>query len=94
MNREVATIRGINSGWYIVNAHVYAKLTSKKTKATIEVIKLNPYKMIHKKIIIFEKMAQENTIVSFKIDKKGKVLETEFEFKKIFNVPAYYNNMY
>ena len=84
MNREIAALRGTINGWYIVNVHVYRKnrtidpadgvLRFIPTNATIELIQVNPYKMITGEELILVKQGQEVTVFAFRmID--GEVIE-------------------
>jgi len=72
INREIINIRGIEAGEYIVNLHYYGGPdSSKQVQTNLEVIKLNPFAIIHESSQVMKKRGQESTIVRFKMDNKG-----------------------
>ena len=86
INREVVTLRGIIPGEYIINTHVYNKESRSITKGEIEIIKLNPYKILYTKKVQFFSKGEELTIARIKINGKGEVIDLNFLPKK-FVVP-------
>lgn len=76
INREVASIRGILSGEYTVNLHMFAKRDSTEIPVVVEIIKVNPYELVHKQTIIMTSNNQEVTVVRFIIDRSGFVTST------------------
>ena len=82
LNREIVTLRGTYAGEYQVMLHVYARPFVKNTdggvkgdrvptKYTIEVIKINPYKVMYKGEGTYSRRWEEQSLVRFTIDKKG-----------------------
>jgi hypothetical protein len=74
LNREVMTIRGIVSGEYIVNNHLYSmKGQSAKgpMEVTTRVIKLNPYGEVHTGIVTLPVHGAEETVIRFTIGRDG-----------------------
>lgn len=72
INREVVDIRGFNAGEYTVNAHYYyCKDGYSPVETAVEVVKLNPYKVIYKGKHVLNKRGEEHTYVRFKINEKG-----------------------
>ncbi len=103
-NREIATIRGIIPGEYIVNAHMYCKNVCEKfntggeiikdaTPVTITIEKINPYQVVAIKTIMLEKSGDEKTACRFVIDKDGKV-ESVNELEKLLAVPELNQEQY
>ena len=86
INREVVTLRGIIPGEYIINTHVYNKDTKTITKGKIEIVRLNPYKILYTKQIEFFASGEELTIVRIKLDAKGKPQSFNFLPRK-FVIP-------
>ena len=67
------TIRGIIPREYVVNAHYYAnKAGAKKhVPCQIQVIKLNPYTLVHESEFILYSKGQEKTAVRFTVSDEG-----------------------
>ena len=47
LNREVVTLRGIVPGDYYVTAHLYTKREKEPTPVKIEVVQINPYRIVY-----------------------------------------------
>lgn len=83
INRETITLRGIVAGEYEVMIHVYNRefkgsgsgLGNERETGlvpyTVEVIKINPYRIVYAKEGFYEFDKQEISIVRFKVDKRG-----------------------
>ena len=75
-NREIAALRGTFKGWYIVNVHAYKKVKNQYeasesdiiTNARVELIQVNPYKLVTVKDLKIEKQGQEFTAFAFRLD--------------------------
>lgn len=78
-NREFVTIRKFLEGTYIINIHMYNKKTDIPTPVSVEVTKINPYEVIVSKTILLDKKGQEETVVSFDIDKQGNIFNISEE---------------
>jgi hypothetical protein len=76
INREVLTIRGIAPGEYTVNLHVFRKNDSLPTEAEIEVIKINPYVIVHKSKVTLTEWNEEITVIRFTVNADGAVVNT------------------
>lgn len=74
-NEEVVSFRGVVKGENIVNVHVYRKADNGPIEATIELIKVKPYKQIVVKKKIFTATGEEKTAFRFKTDKNGEITE-------------------
>ena len=85
LNREVVSVRGIVPGWYVVNVHMYGKNSKKATDAVVEVIKVNPYTVLDKFSLVLTKHGEEHTIVRFKIDALGNMIDKNRLSKKLFS---------
>ncbi len=96
INREMATIRAIVPGRYVVAAHVYAArsragdnglLVDADPKlpyeATLEVVKLNPRltEVLKSKVMLTER-GQEAVFAAFEVDADGKVSDVELNPRK------------
>ena len=89
LNREIAALRGTLEGWYIVNVHVYRKNkmvdpedgVSKfiPTKAAVELIQVNPYRVKVMHELVVDRQGQEFTLFAFRLNDKGEVIETKKE---------------
>jgi hypothetical protein len=76
-NSEVITIRGVSSGEYVVNVHLYTKNADFEiaTPVEVEIIKLNPYSRVLKKNILLPNTGSEATICRMVLDQDGEVKE-------------------
>jgi len=74
-HEEIVSFRGVTEGENIVTVHVYLKKDEKPIKATIQLLKIKPYKEIRKKEIIFESTGQEKTAFRFRTTKEGEITE-------------------
>lgn len=84
LNREIVNIRGFHSGEYIVNIHYYGGPEAYKTvNANVEVIKLNPFSIVHESSQELFKRGQEKTIVRFTMDGQGHYSDINFLKKTI-----------
>ena len=78
-NKEVASLRGVHEGEYLVNVHVYNKKpwkdsSMKPSNIRVELIKLNPYDEVTQAEFIATKRGQEFTAFHFTLDKDGEVI--------------------
>ncbi len=73
INREVVSIRGFQKGEYIVNAFYYnnGDKANVRNKVSIELIKINPFKVIYQGSKEFVEEGQEETFVRFTMDEDG-----------------------
>jgi len=83
INRETITLRGTIEGEYQVMIHVYNRefksmgtglgreRTTGPVPYTVEVVKINPYRIVYAEEGFYEFDKQEISIVRFKVDKKG-----------------------
>jgi hypothetical protein len=85
-NREVATLRGVVPGEYVVNVHMFAKRkVQEKTPVEVRLEKINPYKTITTKIVNLENTRDEKTAFRFFLEKNGNVKEINEIDKKLAN---------
>ena len=98
LNREIAALRGTFKGWYVVNVHAYKK--SKKysedgtigdilTNARVELIQVNPYKLVTVQDLKIESQGQEFTAFAFRLDEDGKVQELSGDDKPFVSLLKY-----
>ena len=101
INREVVTIRGIMPGEYIINAHYYStrqygnvnigetfrkEEDAKVLTVKVELHKVTPYKIMWAGEKIFVSKGQEETFLTFKLDKDGNIVPPfTFEKKRFIN---------
>jgi len=79
LNREIVTLRALQPGDYIVNAHYYSSPsigsesydTGIPADVTVEVIRLNPFQIIHSSNKTLNAKGQEETFVRFTIADNG-----------------------
>jgi hypothetical protein len=82
-NQEVVTIRGIYSGEYIVNIHMYNKISEGAVQITVEVEKLNPYVKILSKTISMTHAGEERTVCRMIIDSEKNVESINYLSKSL-----------
>lgn len=82
-NREIINIRGIIPGEYIVNLHLFSRREKdKSTPVVVKLEKMNPYKTIMVKELVFNEAGEERTVFRFVIDKAGNVVSVKEEPQK------------
>ena len=89
LNREVIEIRGWVEGEYIINTHVYSKRGPNPIKVRIEMLRLNPYKILFKENFILRKRGEEITVRRVTLDKDGHLVSTNKLQKSFVNISAY-----
>ena len=83
-NQEIATIRGIIPGEWIVNIHMYAKRYSKPANINVRIDKLNPrFITLTDKNYTMNARGEEITVLRFSMTGKGEVTEQDDMFKSI-----------
>lgn len=74
MNKETVTIRGIIAGEYWVSVHQYRKSdTLDRVPVTVEVIKLNPYRVIYSQTQDFSLHGQALNYYKFTLQANGQI---------------------
>ena len=89
LNREVITLRGWVEGEYIINTHVYSKRGPNPIEVKIEMLRLNPYKILFKENFILRKRGEEITVRRVTLDKDGHLVSTNKLQKSFVNISAY-----
>ena len=80
-NQEIATIRGIIPGEWIVNIHMYAKRYSKPANINVRVDKLNPkFITLIDKNYTMTARGEEITVLRFSMTGKGEVTHQDEVF--------------
>lgn len=86
VNYEHVVIRNVQPGWYHVNTQYYAtKANPAREQVLVKVIKLNPYDELHQEQFQMLEERSEKHVVSFKVDREGKVLEVKKTGKMFAN---------
>ncbi len=72
-NKETVSIRGIVPGEYLVSGHLYRvnEDLPKPIPVRVEVIKINPYKIIYQQTIAFGGRGEAHNYYSFTVDANG-----------------------
>jgi len=91
LNREIVTLRALQPGDYVVNAHYYSSPTINELKpgggipadVNIEVIRLNPFQIIFSDSKTLEARGQEETFVRFTLDEDGAAVKINRLPKKL-----------
>jgi hypothetical protein len=74
INKETVTIRGIVPGEYLVSVHQYRKSDElASVPVSVEVIKINPYRVVYKQTQDFSSHGQILNYYKFVISKNGEV---------------------
>lgn len=86
-NREVVTLRGVYSGEYTINIHLYSKSKSEVVPVTVEIEKLNPYKRVLLKTTTLTKVGEEKTVCRMRIGSEKNVESINYLFKALVYEP-------
>ncbi|MES3009149.1 MAG: hypothetical protein V4738_00060 [Pseudomonadota bacterium] len=75
IRQEMATLRGIVAGEYIVNAHYYDSKDGKPVDVTVTVVKVNPRAdIVYYGTVQIPAKGEERTLVRFTLDGQGEVV--------------------
>ena len=76
LNREIKTVRGVASGEYIVNIHLYSTkgLNTGPMPVHVEILKINPYSEIYSGVTTLQLNGQEETVLRFTVNQAGDVI--------------------
>lgn len=86
-NQELTTIRGVISGEYVLNIHLYRQRIKIETPVNISITKLNPKAMVvFAKTINLDTDFQEETVTRFTLAQNGDVLMFDSFYSKLINV--------
>jgi hypothetical protein len=102
INKEVITLRGVVAGEYEVMIHVYSRkyqggankgFDTSQGNLSVEVIKINPYKVVYKNNYTYDKRGQEISVVRFSIASDGSFISynnipSDIIFNSRYNPPA------
>ncbi|MGI9509938.1 MAG: hypothetical protein ACR2QJ_11405 [Geminicoccaceae bacterium] len=76
VNQEIVSIRGIASGEYVVNLHLYRDDQSRSVPVKVKVEKLNPkVELVYYGDITLSRRGEERTAVRFSISADGRVAD-------------------
>jgi hypothetical protein len=80
LNREILALRGTVEGWYVVNIHSYRKRDEPNpVKGSVELIQVNPYKVIAIQDFEIQLQGIEKTIWQFEMDDTGNIVDLKEE---------------
>ncbi|MBX2879574.1 MAG: hypothetical protein KTR32_06560 [Granulosicoccus sp.] len=75
LNQEIAAIRGVVPGEYIVNVHYYESETSEPVPVSVKVSKVNPvYTVAYYGVTTLQSKGEEKTAVRFTVATDGSVV--------------------
>ena len=77
VRREMASVRAIMPGRHVVNVMLYALRDPPPIKATVQIIKLNPYQVIVEREIDLTTKGEERTVASFDVAPDGSVSDID-----------------
>ena len=81
LNREIAALRGTIPGVYFVNVHAYRKNDEEELPIKVELIRVNPYRLLQVQEFILTRQGQERSVFQFEMNDVGVV--TKFTDKKV-----------
>lgn len=74
VNQEIVSIRGIASGEYVVNLHLYRDDRGQSVPVKVKVEKLNPkVELVYYGDVILKRRGDERTAVRFSVTSDGRV---------------------
>ena len=99
LNREVVTLRGWVEGEYTINAHMYNKRDRSHpsdansyghpTNVKVEMLRINPYKILFEERFILTHRGEEVTIRRVTLNKDGDIIATNKREKSFVTLSAY-----
>lgn len=99
LNREVVTLRGWVAGEYTINAHMYNKRDrshpsdansyGQPTKVKVEMLRINPYKILFEEKFTLTHRGEEVTIRRVTLNKDGEIVATNKREKSFVTLSAY-----
>ena len=99
LNREVVTLRGWVEGEYTINAHMYNKRDRSHpsdansyghpTKVKVEMLRINPYKILFEEKFTLTHRGEEVTIRRVTLNKDGDIIATNKREKSFVTLSAY-----
>jgi hypothetical protein len=92
LNREVVSLRGWHEGEYVINVHMFNKRTTIPTNITVQMIKINPYKILFEEKIVLLKRGEEMTIRRITLGRLGDIIDTNKDPASIINDPTEYTD--
>jgi len=92
LNREVVSLRGWHEGEYVINVHMFNKRTTIPTNITVQMIKINPYKILFEEKVVMLKRGEEMTIRRITLNKLGDIIDTNKDPASIINDPTEYTD--
>ncbi len=76
LNQEIAAIRGVVPGEYVVNLHYYESETSDPVPVSVKVSKVNPvYTVAYYGVTTLESKGTEKTAVRFSVASNGDIID-------------------
>ena len=92
LNREVVSLRGWHEGEYVINVHMFNKRTTIPTNITVQMIKINPYKILFEEKVVMLKRGEEMTIRRITLGRLGDIIDTNKDPASIINDPTEYTD--
>ena len=92
LNREVVSLRGWHEGEYVINVHMFNKRTTIPTNITVQMIKINPYKILFEEKIVLIERGEEMTIRRITLGRLGDIIDTNKDPASIINDPTEYTD--
>ena len=99
LNREVVTLRGWVEGEYTINAHMYNKRDrthpsdansyGHPTNVKVEMLRINPYKILFEERFILTYRGEEVTIRRVTLNKDGDIIATNKREKSFVTLSAF-----
>ena len=99
LNREVVTLRGWVAGEYTINAHMYNKRDrthpsdansyGHPTNVKVEMLRINPYKILFEEKFILTHRGEEVTIRRVTLNKDGDIIATNKREKSFVTLSAF-----
>jgi len=81
-------LRGWHPGEYIINVHMFNKKSPDLTNITVQMIKINPYRILFEEKVVMLKRGEEITIRRITLNKLGSIIDTNKDPISIINDPT------
>jgi len=82
-NQETVIVRGSMSGEYTINIYMYSKIGDGPVPVMVQVLKINPFAVIHEETIILKEDSEEKTVIKYSLDKDGLVVAKSHAFNSL-----------
>jgi hypothetical protein len=82
-NWEHGFITKPTPGWYTINVILYENRDERPIPVKVKIQQFKPYKIIYNGVVTLRKNKEEKTVIRFRLDGSGKVIDRNDNFKSL-----------